>query len=294
MDSCLEKIITRGDKTIRFRFWNQDCVEGMASRLDAGCADVVVTSPPYNIGVKYRSYDDTASRREYLEWTRKWLEEVKRILAAEGSFFLNVGGMPSDPWVPFEVLSVAREFFALQNVIHWAKSIAIDRDDMGNYPGRSGDLVVGHYKPVQSLRYLNDCHEYIFHLTSNGDTPLDRTAIGVPYQDKSNVKRWKAAGKDRHCRGNVWFIPYETIQSRNKERPHPATFPVRLPSMCVLLHGLERTRLVVDPFLGLGSTAVACAKLDIPFVGFEIDEEYISLAFERLKESTGDSPLFNM
>jgi site-specific DNA-methyltransferase (adenine-specific) len=85
------------------------------------------------------------------------------------------------------------------------------------------------------------------------------------------------------CRGNTWFIPYETIQSRDKDRPHPATFPPRLPEMCLRMNGLERTHLVADPFLGLGSTAVACAQLGISFIGIEMDEGYLGEAIERTR-----------
>jgi len=264
-----------------------DCVEGMKQHLDAESVDVVVTSPPYNIGTKYKRYDDTSARADYLAWCDVWIRELARVLSPKGSFFLNVGGTPKDPHVPFQLLDVACRHFRLQNVIHWIKSIAIDRESMGNYPGRVGDLSVGHYKPIRGKRFVNDCHEYIFHLTQDCDVELERTAIGVPYQDKSNVKRWKSAGKDKRCRGNVWFIPYKTIQSRKLERPHPATFPPKLPEMCIRLHGLKKTRLVLDPFTGLGNTALACARLGIAFVGFEIDSEYAAVASERLAEEAG-------
>ena len=123
----------------------------------------------------------------------------------------------------------------------------------------------------------------MFHFTPEGDTPLRRRAIGVRYQDKSNVARWRAAADDLRCRGNTWFIPYDTIQSRDKDRPHPATFPSRLPEMCLRLHGVDRIKTVADPFLGLGSTAVACAQLGLNFVGIEMDERYLSEAIARVK-----------
>ena len=63
----------------------------------------------------------------------------------------------------------------------------------------------------------------------------------------------------------------------------PATFPARLPEMCITLHGRERTALVADPFMGLGSTAVACAQLGVDFVGIELDEGYLSHAIERIR-----------
>lgn len=264
------------------RLHQLDCIEGMGRLLEPGSVDVVVTSPPYNLGIAYGRHDDTAPRAEYLEWCDRWAQGVKRVLAEQGSFFLNVGGKPTDPYVPFDVLAVMRQHFVLQNVFHWVKSIAIMQSEVGNYPGLDTDLVVGHYKPINSPRFVNDCHEYIFHLTHTGDVRLDRLAIGVPYRDKSNVSRWKNSGHDGHCRGNTWFIPYETIQRRDRDRPHPASFPPALPERCIRVHGVEKTRLVLDPFMGLGSTAVACSRLGIPCTGFEIDEEYLRAAEDRV------------
>ena len=255
---------------------NRDCVAGMRGDLEPGSVDVVVTSPPYNVGIRYKRYDDTQPRKEYLNWLGEWADVVKEVLAENGSLFLNVGSVPRDPWVPFEVLGVMRSRFVLQNVIHWIKSIALLKEDVGNYPGITGDVAVGHYKPINSKRFINDCHEYIFHLTKNGGVELDRTAIGVPYQDKSNIARWATVGGDRRCRGNTWFVPYRTILSRDKERPHPATFPAKIPAMCIKLHGLERVRLVCDPFLGIGHTALACVELGVDFVGYEIDPAYFA------------------
>jgi site-specific DNA-methyltransferase (adenine-specific) len=78
-------------------------------------------------------------------------------------------------------------------------------------------------------------------------------------------------------------MPYDTIQRRETDRPHPATFPPRLPEYCLRLHGLSRLRQVADPFLGLGSSAVACAGLGVDFVGIEIDEGYLKDAIARTK-----------
>lgn len=270
------------DSEAELRLISHDCVQGMRKNLEPKSVDVVVTSPPYNLGIDYGTYDDTSSRDEYLSWMDEWASAVKDVLSDSGSLFLNVGSKPKDPLVPFQLLEVMLKHFKLQNVIHWVKSIAILKKEVGNYPGITQDVAVGHYKPINSQRFLNDCHEYIFHLTKNADVTLDRLALGVPYQDKSNVKRWSSASDGLHCRGNTWFIPYETIQSRDKERPHPATFPVELPTRCIKLHGLSRAKLIMDPFLGIGSSAVACAKLKIPFVGFEIDKEYFNEACERL------------
>jgi site-specific DNA-methyltransferase (adenine-specific) len=265
----------------RYRLYREDCIPGIRERVRPGSVDVVVTSPPYNLGVHYNRYDDTIGRDEYLAWTGAWAAEVKNALAEDGSVFLNVGSKPTDPLIPFLVLDAVGRHLVLQNVLHWVKSIAIEKEDVGDYPGITRDVSVGHYKPINSERFVNDCHEYVFHLTRNGRVPLDRLSIGVPYQDKSNVTRWRG-GRDKRCRGNTWFIPYPTIQNRNEQRPHPATFPVKLAEMCIRLHGVDKTRLVMDPFLGLGPTALAALKLRKSFVGFEIDPDYLETAGANL------------
>jgi site-specific DNA-methyltransferase (adenine-specific) len=208
---------------------------------------------------------------------------VRRVTADEGSLFLNVGAKPTDPWIPLEVAQVARAHFKLQNTIHWVKSIAIERAQAGRAAGLDRDVAVGHYKPINSDRFVNDCHEYIFHFTPAGRTRLDRRAVGVPYQDASNIKRWTAAGEGLRCRGNTWFIPYETIQSRDRDRPHPASFPPKVPEQCLRLHGLDRAGIVLDPFLGLGNTAIAAVKLGLDFVGVELDPHYLREAVDRIK-----------
>ncbi|WP_258084452.1 DNA-methyltransferase [Thermococcus thermotolerans] len=264
------------------KIYHMDCLKGMRELLDDGEVDVVVTSPPYNLGIKYNKYEDNLPREKYLKWMEDVGKEIKRVLKDEGSFFLNIGYTNKDPWIAWEVAFRLKKHFVLQNVIHWVKSIAIQKEDVGNYPNILGDIAVGHYKPVNSKRYLSIMHEYIFHFTKKGNVELDKLAIGVPYQDKSNIKRWKSAKADLRDRGNVWFIPYETIKSREKQRPHPATFPTKLPEMCIKLHGLSRTKLVLDPFMGLGSTAVAAVRLGVNYIGFEIDDYYIKVAEERV------------
>lgn len=116
--------------------------------------------------------------------------------------------------------------------------------------------------------------------------PNESVGVGVPYADKSNIKRWShTEGKDKRCRGNTWFIPYKTIHQRAKQRPHPATFPTELAVKCIRLHGRQNT-VVVDPFLGIGHSAYAakeCGDIVSQFIGFDIDEEHLKVACEVLE-----------
>ncbi len=245
-----------------------DCLDVLPT-LPAASVDVIVTSPPYNIGIAYRSYDDRLPREKYLAWLAEVGNRLARVLKPDGSFFLNVGSTGSDPWIAMDVAGAFRENFVLQNHIVWAKSVSV------------GDDTFGHFKPITSRRYLNQNHEQLFHFTLSGAVEVDRLAVGVPFKDKSNIARWGHA-RDRRCAGNVWFIPYRTVRSKAQKFDHPAGFPVELPERCIRLHGADGAT-VLDPFLGAGSTLVAAERLGCAGIGIEIDPDYAETAVKRLR-----------
>jgi site-specific DNA-methyltransferase (adenine-specific) len=249
-----------------------DCLSHLGA-MAPGSVDVIVTSPPYNLGIKYGAYDDGQPRHRYLTWLVDVATALKRVLAPGGSLFVNVGATSADPWVTMDVGAVFRQQFVLQNNIQWIKSIAI------------GDDTVGHFKPINSDRFLNHNHETVFHFTHTGAVTLDRLAVGVPFKDKSNIARF-GHERDRRCAGNTWFIPYRTVQSRAQKHHHPAGFPVELPERCLRLHGQAGAR-VLDPFMGTGSTLVAAARLGMTGVGIEIDPGYLRTALDRLSAGAG-------
>lgn len=265
--------------------YREDCLSFLEKLFSEDIkVDVIVTSPPYNINKKYGSYRDNKSRSDYLRWMTDLAKKCFKVLKSDGSFFLNISGVPSDPSLPFEVVKHFEDSsLKLQNTIHWIKSISFEKEDVGknNSMRNSNNVSIGHFKPIISDRFLTDLHEYIFHFTKSNDIKLDKLAIGVPYQDKTNIKRWKSAKNDTRDRGNVWFISYPTIQ---EGRPHPAVFPEKLPYLCIKLHGTNRELLVYDPFMGIGNTALACLNLGVNYIGTEIDENYIKVAKEQIKE----------
>ncbi len=269
---------------MKLELLNGDCLQ-LLPTLEPESFDLVVTSPPYNLGIAYSKFKDTAPRDEFLNWCKSWVAEVKRVMTDDASFFLNIGASPSNPLLPHQLILALTEgespLFTLQNTFHWVKSITIKTTD-------EQQISAGHFKPINSKRYVNDCHEYVFHLTKAGSVPLDRRAAGVPYVYKSNIARWgHTGGQDLRCRGNTWFIPYETIQSRKGERPHPATFPVALVELCIKIHGKAQATRLLDPFLGIGSSAVAAKFQKIQsFTGIELDTEYLEVARKRLNPAT--------
>ncbi len=229
-----------------------------------------MTSPPYNLDLAYRSYRDRRPEDAYLDWMVAVCTELRRVMRPDGSFFLNISGSSRQPWLPFELIVRLRALFVLQNHITWIKAIS------------TADDSVGHFKPVGGTRFLHHAHEHIFHLTRSGDVQLDRLAIGVPFKDKSNIAR-RGHAADLRCRGNTWFIPYDTVNSKAQKFHHPGTFPVMLPRWCIRLHG-RADALVLDPFMGTGTTPVAARREGCRAIGIDLDPSYVAIAETRLAE----------
>jgi site-specific DNA-methyltransferase (adenine-specific) len=248
-----------------------DC-RNVLSSLTQGSVDCIVTSPPYNIGKDYANFYDKLGWPQYNLFLTSCLKVIKSILRSNGSLFLNVGSTNQHPWIAMDVAMLAREIFVLQNEIVWVKNVSIDEQNS-----------FGHYKPINSDRYLNHTNERIFHFTKDGDVNIDRLSIGVNYQYEANIDRWKS-GETVHCRGNSWYIPYETIQFKEERGGHPAIFPVKLAMLCIKLHGLKRTKLVLDPFCGTGSSLVAASLLGVESIGIDVSSEYLDIVEERLRK----------
>lgn len=240
--------------------------------LDPEFIDVVPTSPPYNIGKDYGNYKDDLPYEDYLNWMEEIAVALKRVLKPTGSIFLNIGNTCKQPFINMDVCQRFRKHLILQNDIVWVKSVSVtDKDQVRSF---------GHFKPIVSKRFLNQQHESVYHFTKTGENLIDRLAVGVPYEDKSNIDRWKGAEKkDKRCRGNVWHIPYETVKSK---KVHPAGFPVKLPEFCIQLHGITEGMKVLDPFLGAGTTLLACKNLGVSGIGIELNEEFCNISKDNL------------
>ena len=220
-----------------------DCLEVLAG-LNEASVDVVVTSPPYNLDLRYASYQDRRAEDEYLDWMVAVAEALRRVMKPDASFFLNISGSPNRPWLPFELIVRLRPVFALQNHITWIKSIATGDDSVG--PFQAGRR---HALPAPRARAYFPSHRR----RPRAARPAWRSACRTR---TSPTSPGAAMPRDLRCRGNTWFIPYETVQSRAAKFHHPGTFPVDLPRWCIRLHG-RRPAVVLDPFMGTGTTLVA-------------------------------------
>lgn len=255
------------------RLLRGDCIYWLP-KIAPGTIDVVVTSPPYNLDKKYGKYNDNLDEAAYLDFIFQVAQKLHPTLRDDGSIFLNIGSFSKAPLLPFKLITLLGDIFKLQNTIIWSKSITVK------------DNSYGHFQPTNSERFLSNTHEFIFHLTKTGKVRLNRLAIGVAYQDKSNIAR-RGHAQDLRCRGNTWFIPYQTVQRHSQKFNHPALFPTELAQMCIKLHGIT-TPTVLDPFVGIGSTVIAAMQENArQVIGIDLDEQYIAHAAQRAREFDG-------
>jgi len=233
--------------------------------------DLIITSPPYNIGKNYNYYNDCKSDEEYLNWMYQVYTKLYNCMSDNGSLYLNLGSNLKNAVLPIKtILQATNAGFVLQNTIMWVKSIAIPNDETRDGIG----FTAGHYTPIQSERYHHSGFEYIFHLTKNGNVKINKTNTAVSHKDKSNDNRWQ---NDLRDRGNVWFIPYDTVQDKKK---HPAQFPQRLVEMCILDFG-QKPNCILDPFCGIGTVGKVAKKYGYNSLGYDIDPTYVKIANEE-------------
>lgn len=150
---------------MKYELHLQDCVQWMNTQKEKSIP-LIITSPPYNLDIKYGTYQDGQPREIYLKWLHDVAVAMKRVLTDNGQLFLNVGYSNIDPWVAMDVAQIFRKVFILQNNITWVKHIAVN------------DQGYGQYKPISSDRFSSATTESIFHFTKNGNVKVDRLSIG--------------------------------------------------------------------------------------------------------------------
>ena len=237
------------------RIYNADFLK--TDHIKERTIDLIVTSPPYNVGIKYNSYDDKMSYEDYLSFTREWLAGCYRVMKDDGRFCLNIpldknkGGQQS---VCADITTIAKQVgWKYHSTIIWNEQNISRRTAWGSWLSASAPYVIA---PVE--------------------------VIVILYKD-----RWKKiSGSRRSDIGKKEFMEWTngvwTFMGESKKRiGHPTPFPVELPRRCMKLFSFVGDT-ILDPFLGSGSTLVACVLTNRKGVGIEIDSNYCRLAKQRL------------
>lgn len=231
-----------------------DCVK-------EGTVDLIVTSPPYNVGIKYDTYDDKMSYKHYLSFTKEWLSKCYRLIKDDGRFCLNIpldknkGGQQS---VCADITTIAKQVgWKYHSTIIWNEGNISRRTAWGSWLSASAPYVIA---PVE--------------------------VIVILYKE-----RWKKISGSRESDISKkefieWTNGVWTFMGESKKRVgHPTPFPVELPRRCIKLFSFVGDT-VLDPFLGSGSTLIACVLTNRKGIGVEIDKNYCKIAEQRLINET--------
>ncbi|MFZ5808058.1 MAG: DNA-methyltransferase [Chloroflexota bacterium] len=230
--------------------------ENMAEIPDCS-VHLMVTSPPYNAT---KEYDQNLSLSEYLGLLRKVFAETYRVLVEGGRACVNIANLGRKPYIPLSdyVSQMMIELgFLMRGEIIWYKGA-----------GAGVSMAWGSWQSAANP-VLRDTHEYILVFS------------------KGSFGRKKPPGKENTISREQFMEWTKSVWTLNPESAkrvgHPAPFPVELPYRLIQLFTFSGD-IVLDPFMGSGSTAIAALKAGRKFVGYEVDAGYVQLSRERIAE----------
>ena len=233
---------------------------------------LMITSPPYNVS---KEYDNDLSLEEYLNLLKNCFAETYRVLVDGGRACINIANIGRKPYIPLSdyVSKIMIEIgFNMRGEIIWNKSAGAGISTAwGSFQSASNPI-------------LRDVHEYIL-IFSKGNYKRERDKNEKEFR-KDNISKEEFIEWTK----SVWTMNPESA----KRIGHPAPFPEELPNRLIKLFSFTND-IVLDPFMGSGTTAIASIKNNRNFVGYEINEEYINLAnnrIEKLKEKNSEILLF--
>jgi modification methylase len=228
------------------------------SELPDCSVHLMVTSPPYNVG---KEYDEDLSMEDYLDSLQRVWKETLRVLVPGGRMCINVANLGRKPYIPLHASIAGQALqlgFLMRGEIIWNKAASA-----------SPSTAWGSWKSASNPT-LRDVHEYI--LVFCKDT----------FKRANPEKRPSTIARDEFLEYNksIWNFPAESARKVG----HPAPFPLELPRRLIQLYTFEN-EIVLDPFMGSGQTAIAALKSNRHYVGYEIEQKYVDLAGQRIKES---------
>ena len=230
--------------------------ENMEELVD-NCVSLTVTSPPYNIG---KDSDLDLNDEEYWKMINKVFSETYRVTNSGGRLVVNVANLGRKPYIPFskyftEVLTEIG--FIMRGEIIWQKS-----------KGANANFAWGSWLSA-SNPVIRDIHEYCL--------VFSKDSMKNPSGGESTIEK----NEFMESTLSIWNINPE----KAKKIGHPAPFPIELPKKFINLYSFKND-LVLDPFIGSGTTAIASKLLHRNYVGYEINKDYIEIANKRLQIET--------
>jgi adenine-specific DNA-methyltransferase len=225
---------------------------------------LVITSPPYNIGKPYGKYKDKISIEDWESLINDVTKEIYRVLTPDGSFFLNLSQIPygkDKEILPLQYIGyniLKNNNFKIRNIITWTFN------NMQNCTNR----LSGRYENI--IWGVKDLNNYVFNLDE----------IRVPYIT-TNDKRLEG-GKGRNPTDVWYFNRVNNVTKKKLNITHPTVYPEDMIKRIIKMSS-NKGDIVLDPFLGSGTTIVAALKLERKAIGIEIDENYKKEINSRIK-----------
>lgn len=259
------------------KIYNLDVFDFLNNKVSNESVDLIVTDPPYNL--KKAEWDTFKSEKEFFDWTFAWIDKAIEKLKKNGSIYIF-----NTPYNSAFILQhLVSKGLIFQNWITWDK-----RDGLGS-----------------AKRKYSNGQETILFFTNGKQHTFNYNDIRVPYESSSRIahaakkgilkngKRWFPNPNGRLC-GEVWHFSSqrhkEKINGKTQKLPHLTPKPIDLIERIIKASSNEND-LVMDMFLGSGTTAIACNKLNRNFIGNELNKEYFNLALQKLKEYERDTKI---
>jgi site-specific DNA-methyltransferase (adenine-specific) len=260
---------------------NGDCIEVMKT-LPEGCIDLLCTSPPYGVNVKYDVYDDTISMDEYWDFTTKWLTEAYRVLKDDGRVAINV---------PIETNVQERGGRILFNAEFWMKMKEVGFKFFGmidlneDSPHRVRQTAWGSWMSASSPYLYNpkECVILAYKKTSKKLTKGESQWLGEQIQvtsEDGKVKN-KMIYKDEDKKEFMNLVFARWYYFSDTKSLTKATFSLDIPSKAIKILTYKND-IVFDPFMGSGTSAVAAETLGRRWLGVELSPNYCDIATKRV------------
>ena len=258
------------DSNLLNKIFNEDMISGIA-RIPDGSIDLIVADPPYGLGKDYGNNSDMLEAEEHLEWCEKWINLCVPKLKETGSFYIFATWQYSP-----EIFSFMKKKLIMINEIIWDRRV----------PSMGG-----------TTRRFSSVHDNIgWFAKSLKNYYFDLDPIRIPYDAETKKKRsrsifvghkWLEVGYNPK---DVWSV--SRLHRIHREREdHPTQKPLEIIDR-MILSSSPKHGLVLDPFMGSGTTAISCIKTGRNYVGFEINKKYFKNIEGRIKKIKNETGLF--
>ncbi len=263
-----------GERTIANRIYQSDSRK--LDMIEDGVVDLIICSPPYNVGKNYKNHDDALPLDDYLALLRAVWTECKRVMRPGARICVNVAGVDRQPYLPLQSYITQQLIelgFLMRGEIIWDKAASVGVSTAwGSWQSPSNPT-------------LRDVHEYIMVFCKEQFRLLAPRSLGEGGEETKGETDLTSEDFTALTR-SIWTFPTGSARKVG----HPAPFPVELPRRLIKLYSW-RGALVLDPFCGSGSTCVAAAQLGRLWIGVDTDPSYVALARRRVS-AEASLPLF--